>query len=1505
MSVEHKPERSTREDNSTLLRMALLIRPYALRLLAVMLMLIGLTAVNMLMPQLIRMVFERVFPDENVNPDGNLSLLWMILPALLVLYLLRNLLYSQSKYSAVVVGENVCFQLRNRLFDRLQQRNLHYYRRTQPGQLSSRVMNDSFVIQQFIQDQLPKLLQNALLFLGVVAIIYAMNWQLALASTIVLPLHLAAFHYFRRPIKAASRTAQEHLATAHGNLIEKFLGIEVVKGFTGEERETQAFQKAIDASRQSQLQSYRYHVTQKVMADLLVGLGTIFLLGFGAWHVVKGHLTGGAFLAFFFYIGMLYPAVTEIMGGFGKLTKAAAGVDRVFEVLGTSSQDSEAAEGGATPAIRGAIRFEGVHFRYDDGAPVLKNLTFSIPPGKVCAIVGPSGSGKSTLVSLVPRFNDPDGGRIWIDGTRLDQIDVRHLRQAIGIAFQECFLFNSSVLENLRYADPSASRQRIEAIAKDTGAHEFISRLPDGYDTHVGESGVSLSRGQKQQIALTRAMLKDPQILILDEATSSLDEAREARVVPAIMRFMKDKTTLMITHRPELLKHADLVLQINDGRLTYLGPPDQMVDPADQSDVHDHADLEIDELDQDDFGSRHRSRELSSSGSWGPVAVILAGLLGLAGLLAGPAQPAWAQDEKPKQQTQQPEQEKQAQQQKQQKQATEAEQAGPAAPAEPASSGQFIAQPDLSAIEVAELLDVAVARLQATRGYRQAAPGQFARMPAPPSKLRQVTHLVRESAQGVRLLQLGYRSFASQPPHVWIHGATLAESQHRANDDVAAATEAIEAARKQAGDYEHQPRELRSQRIKLSYINSGRCLGILKSLGYQIVEYNKGKDTIGKDQILAPSSNVDVKKLPAIVAVPGPDEVDLVGPAQTAEGGGRNIKVSMSPAAASELPESTTASPMMELLVFYDPARPEQFAEVLNRIQRDIDLPAQQLLIEAMVLEISETGLEKLGVEWELTRPFEHHENLDNVEKAELGQLPPVDSGESPTLRVSIADAFNHWQIELEALIQSGEAEVLSRPSVLTLDSRQASIRVGEEIPIARSIKGFSGGDNVQLDFDYIPVGILLNVRPRISDEADEVSLQIDAIVSAEVPGGDLVIRTEDGTVLGRAPRISTRRVQTYARLANNTPFIIGGLISKDSTIESDKVPLLGDLPLIKHAFRNKRANSLKREVIIVLTPYVLPEDQLVGRNLPKDEDAFDSFGNELFRDAYRIRSEDVFDLSFLTENRELRKMQDLARQVLRHNHDLGDQYPFRAFAGGRIPGEDILVHRQMYEVIKRKELHEQVPTDNIILFVPDEASQSSFGVDTLEERLQAAADQFGRPGRDPFKVLQGENKALALIYTGRADSGDAADILSQPVPEARVVDCPDGDAWSRLLWQLNQPDERGRERHTMLIQSREDITRLKLALLLKQTITLNASRGNLTLDNFTIGRQLLMPSVKTEQMHLMDLDAARCFFYTEQYYPALQQRLHRDTRALAETLEDPKYARYLDHPVEEVLEER
>ena len=642
------------------------------------------------------------------------------------------------------------------------------------------------------------------------------------------------------------------------------------------------------------------------------------------------------------------------------------------------------------------------------------------------------------------------------------------------------------------------------------------------------------------------------------------------------------------------------------------------------------------------------------------------------------------------------------------------------------------------------------------------------------------------------------------------------------------------------------PENVTSKRLRLSYIAPDRCMNILKVYGFNV-------GTVGKP--------LDVKKLPVVHSLPGTKFHDTV------------LKQD------SNFPQTET-DPLNEVIIFYDRDQPEQYGQIARVIEEQIDVPARQIIIEAMVLELSSTALNELGVQWELNQPgasnFFSEKVVDtNSNPLMIGNIAYPAIGNPAQLDITTTNIFREFNTRLRALVESGSAQVLSRPSVLTLDNRMATINVSEQIPIAKS-RFLSNGNFASIDFANLTAGIQLSVRPRINSSGSEVSMQINASVTARVPGEDLEIKDNKGDVIASSPTLSVREVKTYTRIANSTPFIIGGLIAEDSTKNESKVPLLGEIPIVSSLFKSKTDTSLKREVIIVITPFVIPENQQtqqIAKHIPKDEDVFDSFGKNLFRDGYRIRAEDTFDLSYLQQNRQLQRLQAKVKTLLTLNPNLETQYPYKEFAKGGIPGEEILVHRQIYEVVKRLKIDNNISTDNLIFFKKDENLGAGFKVQFLEKFLKKQKVRLSG---------NGGKQAVAITFQLRRFSEDVNDILKEPVPEVEIVNCPDQDTWETLLNDMNQPNEEGIRQHTILLRSSEDVQRLKRAIVLNKIIELNNAESILSLKSFRRGRQLAMPTVKKGDIELLDADVARCFYYSEQYYQALQQEINNAAKALA-----------------------
>ena len=796
----------------------------------------------------------------------------------------------------------------------------------------------------------------------------------------------------------------------------------------------------------------------------------------------------------------------------------------------------------------------------------------------------------------------------------------------------------------------------------------------------------------------------------------------------------------------------------------------------------------------------------------------------------------------------------------------------------PPQSGKLISLERMSISEIRELMRSLSLRLRTEHGYGEATAQQIQYIGGRPEEVGSGPALSRVGADGhVDLIRIGFVSYASQLPQLWFQGVTLTPTETQ-GQRVATVNADLEEAGPMVDASLGQMKQMRSgltqtdldrQIIQLSYVNTAGALNALKGLGIHIIPDIQGLP-----------ATVEYSQLPIVTKMPAPTDANmaLVGAAGSTTGA---FGQTTTPTTASALHPEVYAGPSDQLMVMFHPAHPEQLSLVRSLLHEYIDRPARQVFIEGMVLEISESGLDELGVEWSFKKG-----TVDFL----LGSLDPTGITDSVTFStLNSRDAAIDWGAKVRALVRDGKAEILSRPSVLTLNNRQATIRVGEDIPIATSQEGVLNNSNkVAFNFKYIPTGILLNIRPRISESGDEVSMLIDTVVSAQVPGRDLEIRSINGDLLASAPTISTRRVQTYARIDNTTPFIIGGLVSRDRSVSKDKIPILGDLPFIGSAFRSESTSTQKREVIIVLTPYVLPEDQVITRALPRDDDLFDNTDNQLFRDSFRIRAEDVFDLRFLAENKRLMIYRDIAKDLLNTNFQLATQSPFDEFVGDTIPGEEILIQRMIYEVIKRTGIDDRVNPDRIIYF--EAKDYEGYNVRFLNYALSKLGD--GIEAESFFELNPG--KAIAITYTYARDSMDRQDLAREPIPEISLIDCPTRDAWQQLLWDMNQPSADGIDQYTILIQSPKDIVRLQRALMLKKIILLNGDEESLSLKNFTIGKTLHAPRMGLEKVSVVDADVAKYFFHTELYYAAIIKRIEETIEEFNDVLEDPSIGHQL-----------
>lgn len=788
------------------------------------------------------------------------------------------------------------------------------------------------------------------------------------------------------------------------------------------------------------------------------------------------------------------------------------------------------------------------------------------------------------------------------------------------------------------------------------------------------------------------------------------------------------------------------------------------------------------------------------------------------------------------------------------------------------ASGKLIPLPKLSPTEVDELLSGVQLKLESEMGYRSARPSEFGALPPIPSGLSPGPALSKTTPEGLAIIRMGHRRFLSQPTQLWIErsiiGATTnALGPHPEIEAISNAVQALATSSEERKKSMTQA-DLERRLIRLSYIDVAGAMKALKGFGV-----NTAEDLGG---VTAP---IAFEQLPLVAAMPSAEtnQMSLLGAEKSEKG---PFELSLTPSVATPLPAVVNTAPTSQLVVFFDPAHPDQFGKVKKLLDELIDRPERQIFVEGMVLEINEEGLKELGIEWEF-----HEGNFEWI----AGSIATAGTAASTAQFNfdSLKNLDKNWVARLRALVREKKAEVLSRPSVLTINNRQATIRVGTDIPIATSQQeagALATPGAVAFNFKFLATGISLNVMPRANEAGDQVSLLIDTIVSAQVPGADLELRSASGSLLASAPTMATRRIQTYARIENNTPFIIGGLVNKEFTTARDKIPLLGDIPYLGVLFRSKHTTSNKREVIVVLTPHILETDKgtAFGQFLPKDEDRFDEFGNILFRDTYRIRSEDVFDLTFITDNPRLKHFREVAKGAIEQDFRLAYGEPFSEFMDNRFPGENILVRRMVWEVVRRlstikgqpnnKWLDHNINPERLIVF-ENQQGAGGFNVQFLERVLTKLS------GAKNFSSFFTNNpgKALALTFHSASPASAQASPISVPIPDFRLVDCPDHQkTWNSLLWDLNQSDEKGLHRYSIILRDNSDLVRLQRALIVKKIVGLNGGNTQMSLANFSLGKVLLMPEPKPDQFHPVDAEVAQYFFQIEKYYEATLQVIEK-----------------------------
>ncbi|MFD2369209.1 ABC transporter ATP-binding protein [Brevibacillus sp. GCM10020057] len=561
------------------------VMPYWKQIAATILIGIIKFSIPLLLPLLIKYVIDDLLPSPIPQAEKMTKLFWLMLGAFLLFTVVRAPVEYIRQYYAQWVSSRILFDIRNQLFSHLQRLSMRYYNNTKTGEVISRVINDVESTKSFVETGLMNLWLDLITIVLALGIMFFMDFELTVVAVVVFPLYSISVKYFYKRLRQLTRERSAALARLQGHLYERVNGMPLIRSFALEEHENRQFARENNHFLQKALTHTRWNANTFAVVNTVTDIAPLLVIAYAGYQVIGGSMSVGTLVAFYAYLDRLYTPLRRLVNSSTVLTQAIASMDRMFEFMDESydivdrPQAIDLPVDPVTRRIRGEVRFENVSFRYrDDGPLVLDGINLTIEPGETVALVGMSGGGKSSLISLLPRFWDVTKGRITVDGIDVRDIKQRSLRSHIGMVQQDNILFSESAKVNILMGNPEADEEAVVRAAEAANAHEFISGLPNGYDTELGERGVKLSGGQKQRIAIARVFLRDPGILILDEATSALDLESEHMIQESLSRLTKGRTTIIVAHRLSTITHADKIVVLKKGRIVEQGRHEELLE---------------------------------------------------------------------------------------------------------------------------------------------------------------------------------------------------------------------------------------------------------------------------------------------------------------------------------------------------------------------------------------------------------------------------------------------------------------------------------------------------------------------------------------------------------------------------------------------------------------------------------------------------------------------------------------------------------------------------------------------------------------------------------------------------------------------------------------------------------------------------------------------------------------------------------------------------------------